>query len=116
VRDLPSLRNADKIDALVVTQKLQRFQFKNPLVSLIKRHEYVRRRARGQPPFSCAEGAGLMRRERLGRIHQLKLEATPMRKASQWIEEYRRFWDQRLDRLEDYPVKLQTREKKHGNE
>jgi len=57
-----------------------------------------------------------MRRERLGRIHQLKLEATPMRKASQWIEEYRRFWDQRLDRLEDYPVKLQTREKKHGNE
>ncbi len=40
------------------------------------------------------ENAGLIRRRRKGRVHSLKLEAAPMeRKASRWIEEYRRFWE-----------------------
>ena len=38
------------------------------------------------------EGAGLIRRERCGRVHRLRLEAGPMQGAQQWIEEYRRFW------------------------
>jgi len=37
------------------------------------------------------EKAGLIRRRRYGRIHQLKLEAAPMKKAAQWVEEYRKF-------------------------
>src|SRR6267154_552529 len=48
------------------------------------------------------ERAGLIRRQRCGRVHQLKLEAKPMKNAQQWIEEYRRFWEQNLDRLDDY--------------
>ena len=48
------------------------------------------------------EGAGLIRRRRSGRVHQLKLEAAPMRQASQWIEEYRKFWEGSLDRLAEY--------------
>ena len=39
------------------------------------------------------ENAGLIRRRRKGRVHRLKLEAAPMKQASQWIEEYRHFWD-----------------------
>jgi DNA-binding transcriptional ArsR family regulator len=48
------------------------------------------------------EKAGLLRRRRYGRVHQLKLEAKPMQQAIRWIEEYRRFWDGSLDRLADY--------------
>ena len=36
-----------------------------------------------------------------------------MKQASQWIEEYRRFWEGSLDRLDEYLKKLQTKEKKH---
>ncbi len=53
------------------------------------------------------EKAGLVRRRRNGRIHRLKLNAAPMREAQQWIEEYRRFWEERFDRLDDYLKKLQ---------
>ncbi|HEY3857407.1 MAG TPA: metalloregulator ArsR/SmtB family transcription factor [Verrucomicrobiae bacterium] len=57
------------------------------------------------------ENAGLIRRSRNGRVHSLKLEAAPMKQASRWIEEYRRFWEASLDRLEEYLKKLQTEEK-----
>ena len=48
------------------------------------------------------EKAGLLRRRRYGRVHQLKLEAKPMQQAIRWIEEYRKFWEGSLDRLADY--------------
>lgn len=59
------------------------------------------------------ENAGLIRRRRRGRVHSLKLEAAPMKQASRWIEEYRRFWKGSLDRLGEYLNELQAREKKH---
>ncbi len=62
------------------------------------------------------EQAGLVRRRRCGRVHQLKLEAAPMKQAAQWMEEYRRFWEQRLDRLDDYLKELQAKEKKDKHE
>ncbi|HEY1662312.1 MAG TPA: metalloregulator ArsR/SmtB family transcription factor [Verrucomicrobiae bacterium] len=58
------------------------------------------------------EKAGLVRRRRNGRVHRLKLEAAPMKQAQQWIEEYRKFWEERFDRLDEYLKKLQE-EKKH---
>ena len=59
------------------------------------------------------ERAGLIRRQRCGRVHQLKLEAKPMKEAQQWIEQYRRFWEENLDRLDIYLKQLQAKEKKH---
>jgi DNA-binding transcriptional ArsR family regulator len=56
------------------------------------------------------ENAGLIRRRRDGRVHSLKLEAAPMKQASRWIEEYRRFWEGSLDRLDKYLKKLQASE------
>jgi DNA-binding transcriptional ArsR family regulator len=58
------------------------------------------------------ERAGLVRRRRRGRVHQLKLEAAPMQQAQQWIETYRRFWEESFDRLGEYLQQLQTKEKK----
>jgi DNA-binding transcriptional ArsR family regulator len=57
------------------------------------------------------EKAGLVRRRRNGRVHRLKLDAAPMQQAQQWIEEYRKFWEERFDRLDEYLKKLQQGEK-----
>ncbi|MGH7976955.1 MAG: ArsR/SmtB family transcription factor [Limisphaerales bacterium] len=59
------------------------------------------------------EKAGLVRRRRRGRVHSLKLEARPMRQAQQWIEEYRKFWEESFDRLDEYLKTMQTKEKKY---
>jgi DNA-binding transcriptional ArsR family regulator len=59
------------------------------------------------------ERAGLIRRRRRGREHRLNLQAAPMKQAAEWIEEYRRFWEQSLDRLDEYLKELQTKEKQN---
>src|SRR5881392_2327022 len=48
------------------------------------------------------EKAGLLRRRRHGRVHQMQLNAAPLKKAAQWVEEYRKFWEGSLDRLAAY--------------
>jgi DNA-binding transcriptional ArsR family regulator len=48
------------------------------------------------------EKAGLLRRRRYGRVHEMQLEAKPLQQAAQWVEEYRRFWEGSLDRLAAY--------------
>src|SRR5262245_26772241 len=48
------------------------------------------------------ESAGLISRLRCGRMHRLRLDVAPMREAHAWIERYRRFWEESLDRLEAY--------------
>jgi DNA-binding transcriptional ArsR family regulator len=57
------------------------------------------------------EKAGLVRRRRNGRVHSLKLEARPMQQAQAWIEEYRKFWEESFDRLDEYLKQLQAQEK-----
>jgi DNA-binding transcriptional ArsR family regulator len=57
------------------------------------------------------EGAGLVRRKRDGRVHRLRLDAKPMQQAQAWLEEYRKFWEQSFDRLDEYLKQLQTKEK-----
>jgi DNA-binding transcriptional ArsR family regulator len=39
------------------------------------------------------EKAGLLRRRRYGRVHEMQLNAQPLKKAAQWVEEYRKFWE-----------------------
>lgn len=58
------------------------------------------------------ERAGLVQRKRDGRVHRLKLEAKPMQQAQAWIEEYRKFWEESFDRLDEYLKQLQTKERK----
>jgi DNA-binding transcriptional ArsR family regulator len=58
------------------------------------------------------ENAGLIRRRRSGRVHSLKLQAAPMQQASQWIEEYRKFWEESFDRLDEYLKQIQQKEAK----
>src|SRR5580698_4305597 len=56
------------------------------------------------------ERAGLIRRSREAQWRPCRLRAVPLKKASDWIEAYRQFWEERLDRLEDYLQDLQHKE------
>ena len=53
------------------------------------------------------ERAGLIQRTRDAQRRPCQLQATPLREVADWIEQYRQFWEQRLDRLEDYLRDLQ---------
>ena len=48
------------------------------------------------------ERAGLVRRNPDGRISRCRLDAGPMREAAEWVETYRRFWEDQLDALARY--------------
>jgi DNA-binding transcriptional ArsR family regulator len=48
------------------------------------------------------EGAGLVRRTRVGREHYLRLRAQPLREVARWTSQYERFWTQRLDALGEF--------------
>jgi DNA-binding transcriptional ArsR family regulator len=48
------------------------------------------------------EKAGLLRRRRYGRVHEMRLDAKPLQQAAQWVEQYRKFWEGSLDRLAEY--------------
>jgi len=59
------------------------------------------------------ERADLIRRRIEGRDHYLSVNTKPLNEAGEWIEKYRRMWEQRLDRLDDYLEELQAKEKEH---
>ena len=56
--------------------------------------------------------AGLIERSRQAQWRPCRLRAAPLKEASQWMEAYRRFWEERLDRLDDYLKDFQANEKK----
>jgi DNA-binding transcriptional ArsR family regulator len=58
--------------------------------------------------------AGLITRSRRAQWRPCRLAATPLRDVANWVEQYRRFWDERIDRLEDYLRELQIKEQKHA--
>jgi DNA-binding transcriptional ArsR family regulator len=60
------------------------------------------------------EKAGLLRRRRYGRVHEMRLEAKPLKQAAQWVEEYRKFWEGSLDRLAAYLEKTNKGAEKKG--
>lgn len=55
------------------------------------------------------ERAGLISRGREAQWRPCRLEAGPMKEVAEWIERYRAFWEDGLDRLEDYLTELQTK-------
>ncbi|MBD1922560.1 metalloregulator ArsR/SmtB family transcription factor [Funiculus sociatus GB2-A5] len=57
------------------------------------------------------ERAGLITRGREAQWRPCQIKAEPLKDAMDWIEQYRQFWEERLDRLDDYLHELQTQEK-----
>jgi DNA-binding transcriptional ArsR family regulator len=62
------------------------------------------------------ERAGLISRGREAQWRPCRLQAAPMRDAAGWLEQYRQFWEQSLDRLEGYLQELQVTEQNSGSD
>jgi DNA-binding transcriptional ArsR family regulator len=62
------------------------------------------------------ERAGLLARGRVAQSRPCRLEAGPLREVSDWAEQYRRFWEQSFDRLEDYLHELSRAENEDGEQ
>ena len=57
------------------------------------------------------EGAGLVTRSREAQWRPCRIDAAALREVDNWLEKYRRFWEVRLDRLDEYLDRLQSKDK-----
>jgi len=60
------------------------------------------------------ERAGLISRGRRAQWRPCRLEPEPLKRASDWLQEYRRCWEERLERLDEYLQELQGRGERDG--
>ena len=56
------------------------------------------------------ESAGLIMKEKEGRISRCNINASPLQNAAEWIAGYERFWGKQLEALSKYLVKSGGRE------
>jgi DNA-binding transcriptional ArsR family regulator len=57
------------------------------------------------------ERAGLVEQGREAQFRPRRLRPDPLRDLAGWLEDYRKFWDARLDRLDEYLKEIQKGEK-----
>jgi DNA-binding transcriptional ArsR family regulator len=60
------------------------------------------------------ERAGLIARGREAQWRPCRIEPHGLKAVDDWLGRYRRFWEERLDRLEGYLRTLDAKEKKRG--
>jgi hypothetical protein len=60
------------------------------------------------------ERAGLIARGREAQWRPCRIEPGALKGVDAWLENYRRLWEERFDRLDVYLLKLQAKEKKRG--
>ena len=81
--------------------------------------ELARPFAMSQPAISkhlrVLERAGLISRGRDAQRRPCRIEAKPLAEADEWLERYRRIWEDNFQRLDDLLDELKTEEKKRGN-
>ena len=62
------------------------------------------------------ENAGLIARGRDAQWRPCRLEGAPLRDAASWIEQYRRFWEESFDRLDEYLTHLRQQEPRDASD
>ena len=67
------------------------------------------------------ERAGLIARGRAAQWRPCRLEAAPLKEVADWAERYRRVWEARFDRLDEYLQEMKKqeprkKEKRHGRQ
>jgi DNA-binding transcriptional ArsR family regulator len=60
------------------------------------------------------ERAGLIKRGREAQWRPCRIEPGALKPVDDWLERYRRFWEASLERLDDYLLEMQAKEKKRG--
>jgi DNA-binding transcriptional ArsR family regulator len=59
------------------------------------------------------ERAGLIARGRDAQWRPCRLDAGPLKDVADWVDHYRRFWEESFDRLDEYLREIQNKEKKN---
>ena len=80
-----------------VTQLMEPFSLSQPAIS---KH------------LKVLERAGLITRSRTAQWRPCKLEGAALKDVADWLEPYRRFWEDRLDRLDEHLRMLQVKPRK----
>ena len=62
------------------------------------------------------ERAGLITRGREAQWRPCRIEPEALKGVDDWLDRYRRLWEERFDRLDDYLSALQGKEKSRDNE
>ena len=62
------------------------------------------------------ERAGLITRTRDAQMRPCRIDARALKEADDWLKEYRRLWEERLDRLDVYLKTLQAQQKSSKRE
>ena len=62
------------------------------------------------------ERAGLIERGREAQWRPCRLHAKPLEQVADWVEQYRQFWEESLDRLEGYLREVQAQEMRQQKE
>ena len=62
------------------------------------------------------ERAGLIERGRAAQWRPCRLQANPLKGVADWVEFYRRHWEESLDRLDGYLKELQRKDKETAKE
>ena len=60
------------------------------------------------------ERAGLITRSRDAQWRPCRLKAAPLKAVSEWVEDYRRFWEEKFASLDHYLGDLKKKEKRHA--
>jgi DNA-binding transcriptional ArsR family regulator len=60
------------------------------------------------------ERAGLISKGRDAQRRPCRIAAAPLKEATEWMEAYRSFWEESLDRLGEYLEELKQKEKRHA--
>jgi DNA-binding transcriptional ArsR family regulator len=60
------------------------------------------------------ERAGLIARRQDAQWRPCRLKAAPLKDVADWVQHYRRFWEESFDRLEDYLVELKNVQAKNS--
>ena len=53
--------------------------------------------------------AGLITQSREAQWRPCKLKAAPLKEASDWVGQYRKFWEESFDRLDEYLAEIQSK-------
>jgi DNA-binding transcriptional ArsR family regulator len=61
------------------------------------------------------ERAGLITRGRSAQLRPSRLQSEALKEAADWLADYRRFWEQSYERLDQYLQHLQGEEPNHGH-
>jgi DNA-binding transcriptional ArsR family regulator len=81
-------------------------------------NELVKPFGLAQPTISkhlkVLERAGLVSRSRDAQFRPVRLNAAPLESAARWIGGYKQFWENSLDRLDQYVRELHAKGKGHA--